>query len=252
MSQPYQFGLGKLYFRPADDVGAAWQSFGDLSSLLLSAAPLAGGRTENWSGNRGRLPGQQQVGSLSVAAVAHALHPEALAELTSGDLFEHAAGAVVGYVLPSVGPGSNVRLPHLGVSDLVMTDGVSATIEPAHYDLDSAFGSLEIVSLPASPVPTPPLRVSYRHAASRSVGLLERDARPLELRYEGVNLAAANAPVVLELWRVELDRLKEMPLVEGGAVMRGVPISGDVLLDTARTQPGMRGGFGRITQGVTG
>lgn len=254
MNQPYDFGPGKLFFRPCDDDSAAWQPFGDLTSLSLSAAPLTGGRTENWSGNRGRLPGQPLAGTLALSAVLHALHPVSLAELVGGVVTEQAAGGVADYPLPPVAPGGEVRLPHLGVSDLVITDSAPApmTIAPEHYALNGPFGAIAFASLPDAPAPMQPLRAAYAHLASHQVGLLEAAPRPLALRYECINLAAGNAPMVMELWRVEIARLKDLVLVDAGRALRGVPLSGDVLLDTTRAQPGMLGGFGRLTQAVMG
>lgn len=253
MYTPYEFGSGKLYFRPAGEAAAAWQSFGDLSALSLSAAPLAGGRSENWSGNRGRLPGQPLAGTLSLSVVLHRLTSASLAELVSGAVDEQASGAVSNYTLPHVAPGVEVRLPHLCVADVVVTDSAStpATIAPEHYTVQGAWGAIEIVSLP-EPAPTQPLHVAYSHLAAHQVGLLTQAPRLLELRYEGVNIAAGNAPFVLELWRVEIARLKDLVLLDSQRRLAGVPLSGDVLLDTSRAQPGMLGGFGRFTQAVIG
>lgn len=253
MNHPYDFGPGKLFFRPCDDDSAAWASFGDLTSLSLSAAPLAGGRTESWSGNRGRLPGQPLAGTLALSAVLHALNPVSLAELVGGVVAEQAAGSVVDYALPPVVPGSEVRLPDLGVSGLVITDSAAApvTIAPEHYALNGAFGAIVFTSLPEAPAPTQPLRAAYAHQASQRVGLLEAAPRPLALRYECINYAAGNAALVLELWRVEIARLKDLVLVDQGRALRGVPLSGDVLLDTTRAQPGLLGGFGQVSQVVT-
>lgn len=252
MNQPYDFGPGKLFFRPCDDAAASWQAFGDLSSLSLSAAPLAGGRTENWSGNRGRLPGQPLAGTLALSAVLHALNPASLAELVGGVVAEQPGGSVVDYPLPPVAPGADIRLPHLGVSGLVITDSAvaPATIAPEHYALDGAFGAIAFASLPDAPAPTQPLRAAYAYQASHQVGLLEAAPRPLALRYECINYAAGNAPLVLELWRVEIARLKDLVLVDQGRALRGVPLSGDVLLDTTRARPGMLGDFGQLSQAV--
>lgn len=253
MNTPYEFGPGKLYFRPAGESAAAWQSFGDLSALSLSAAPLAGGRSENWSGNRGRLPGQPLAGTLSLSAVLHRLTSASLAELVSGAVAEQAGGAVSSYMLPPVAPGVEVRLPHLCVSDVVVTDSAAtpATIAPEHYTVHGAFGAVEFVSLP-EPAPTQPLHVAYAHLAAHQVDLLTQAPRLLELRYEGINIAAGNAPFVLEIWQVEIARLKDLVLLDSQRRLPGVPLSGEVLLDTSRAQPGMLGGFGRFTQAVIG
>lgn len=252
MSAPYEFGPGKLYFRPHNAQFEQWQPFGDLAALSLSAAPAQPGRTENWSGNRGRLPGQPMVGVLALSGTLQSLSPVSLAELVSGTASEQAAGYEADYVLPTVAPGSVLRLPHLAVSNLVITDSAATpvTLSTHHYTLQAAFGTLAFSDLVAGL--TQPLHAAFGYAAAHQVGFLTRPPELLELRYEGINFAAGNAPFVLELYRVELARLKDLALVVAGQGLTAVPLAGEVCWDASRTAPGSLGGFGRLMQAVMG
>lgn len=252
MFTPYDFGFGKLFFRPHGAASASWQSFGDLTELSLSAAPAQPGRSENWSGNRGRMPGQPQVGTLSLSGRVHALDPVSLALLAGGSVDAQAGGHEPDYVLPAVTAGSVVRLPRLAVSNVVLTDSaaVPVTLSAQHYALQAEFGSLAFTAQVASL--TLPLHAAYDYAAAHEVGLLTRAPELLELRYEGINFAGGNAPFVLELYKVELARLKDLSLVSAGQGLTNVPLVGEVCFSPERVLPGQLGGFGRLLQAQAG
>lgn len=251
MNAPYDFGPGKLYFRARNAAEyAPWQPFGDLAALSLSVASAQAGRTENWSGNRGRLPGQPMVGALALTGLLQSLTPASLALLVSGSVDEQPAGYEPDYVLPAVAAGSVERLPHLAVQGLVITDSGAppVTLSTQHYALDGEFGILAFTDQVAGL--TQPLHVAFGYAASHEVGLLTRAPELLSLRYEGINFAADNAPFVLELYQVELARLKDLALVSAGQGLTSVPLAGEVCWDAARAAPGQLGGFGRLVQAV--
>lgn len=252
MFTPYEFGFGKLYFRPHGAPVTPWQFFGDLSELSLSAAPLQAGRTENWSGNRGRMPGQSPVGALALSGRAQSLNPASFALLASGGVDVHAAGHEPDYLLPAVAAGSVVRLPHLAVSNVVLTDSaaVPVTLSAQHYALQAEFGAIAFTAQVASL--TLPLHAAYDYAAAHEVGLLTRAPELLELRYEGINFAGGSAPFVLELYKVELARLKDLSLATAGQGLTSVPLVGEACLDAARAVPGQLGGFGRLIQAQAG
>jgi len=249
MNTPYDFGPGKLYFRAHNTAAAdPWQPFGDLTALSLSAAPVQAGRTENWSGNRGRLPGQPMVGALSLSGLLQSLHPGSLAELVGGSVTEQAAGVVPDLVLAEVAAGSVLRLPHLSVQGVEITDSADppVTLSSDHYALQPEFGILAFTD-PLAGL-TPPLHVAYEYDAAYEVGFLTRAPERLALRYEGINFAAGNAPFVLELYQVELARLRDLALVSAGQGLTNVPLAGEVCWDASRVVPGELGGFGRLVQ----
>lgn len=251
MNAPYDFGPGKLYFRARNAAEyAPWQPFGDLAALSLSAAPAQAGRTENWSGNRGRLPGQPMVGALALTGLLQSLTPASLALLVSGSVDEQPAGYEPDYVLPAVAAGSVVRLPHLAVAGVEITDSAAPPVRLSadHYALQPAFGVVVFSDQVAGL--TQPLHAAYEYDASHEVGLLTRAPELLSLRYEGINFAADNAPFVLELYQVELARLKDLALVSAGQGLTNVPLAGEVCWDAARAAPGQLGGFGRLVQAV--
>lgn len=57
-----------------------------------------------------------------------------------------------------------------------------------------------------------------------------------------------NAPFVLELYQVELARLRDLALVSAGQGLTNVPLAGEVCWDASRVVPGELGGFGRLVQ----
>ena len=159
-----------------------------------------------------------------------------------------ASGAVVGEELPTVAVGDVVKLDYGAVSALSIVDSTAGTplaFGSSNYELDARFGSLEVLTLPAV---VQPLKASYTRGAAKQVALLTAAQPIVEFRYEGVNLAEGNAPVVLEIYRMATDPLQELALINNDTSLSGVPISLAALIDTSKSATGALGQFGRILQ----
>lgn len=246
----YYFGQGKVWSRRLNVVGGKWRWWGDVSSLTIGLDLEKLQHKESYSGNKGIVRDFAVSKAMTVNATLHQLDTDSLAELIYGAVNTVAAGAVVTEDLGTVAAGDVLKLDYPGVSTLVVTDsaGAPVTIAATHYVLDARFGSLEFVSLPSAPAPTPPLKAAYSHSENKQVNMFTQPQPIIEFRYEGLNLAESNAPVIVEVYRMSTDPLKELALINNDTSLAGAPVTCAALLDTTKPASGPLGQFGRIIQ----
>lgn len=246
----YFYGQGKLWSRRLDQSNAKWRWWGDVSACELALEVEQLEHRESYSGQKGLTRRFPTAKGLTVNATLHKLDTLGLQELLWGAASTIASGAVVNEPLGTVAAGDTLKLEFPGVSSLVVTDsaGSPATIAGTHYVLDPAFGSVEFNTLPTSPAPTQPLKASYSHAVAQQVNIFTQAQPIIQFRYEGVNLAEGNAPVIVELYKLSTDPLQQLALINNDTSLAGVPLTAGVLLDTSKSATGSLGQFGRILQ----
>ncbi|MDI3489559.1 MAG: hypothetical protein PWP11_836 [Thauera sp.] len=248
--ETYYFGQGKVFSRPYNTSGAKWRWWGDVSALNLAANVEKVTHLESFSGNRGIVRDIPISKAMTVNATIHQLDTESLALLIYGAATTVAAGTVAAESLGTVAPGDLLKLAYGGVSSLVITDSdtVPVTIDDAHYELDARFGSIEIKTLPTSPAPVMPLKAAYSYSGGKQVNFLTQPQPIVEFRYEGINLAEGNAPVVVEFYKLATNPLQDLALITGGGALAGVSIECAVQIDSSKPATGLLGQFGRFLQ----
>jgi len=246
----YYYGQGKVFSRRLNQVGAKWRWWGDVSALTIGMELEKLQHRESYSGNKGIARDFAISKAMTLNATAHQLDTDSLAELIYGAVSSVAAGAVVAEDLGTVAAGDTVKLDFPGVSALVITDsaGAPVTIAGSHYQLDPRFGSVEFLSLPGGPAPTMPLKAAYSHLANKQVNMFTQPQPIIEFRYEGINLAENNAPVIVEIYRMSTDPLQELALINNDTSLSGAPITCAALIDNSKSAVGQLGQFGRIIQ----
>lgn len=245
----YYYGQGKVWSRRLNVAGGKWRWWGDVSSLTAAMELEKVQHRESYSGNKGIARDFAISKALTLNATLHQLDNDSLAEVVYGTTTTIASGAVVAEPLPTVAVGDVVKLDYGAVSALSIVDSTPTTplsVGGANYELDARFGSLEILALPGGIVQ--PLKASYTRGAAKQVALLTAAQPIVQFRYEGVNLAEGNAPVVLEIYRMATDPLQELALINNDTSLSGVPISLAALIDTSKPATGVLGQFGRILQ----
>lgn len=247
--ETYYYGQGKVFSRKTTP-GAKWRWWGDVSALSLAAEVEKVQHKESFSGQKG-LARDFSIGkTLTLSATLHQIDTTGLEDALHGKRSTIAAGNVVDEDVGNVAVGDTVKLAFGGVSAVVVTDsdGAPAVIAPANYVLDPVFGGLEFVALPSAPAPTMPLKVSYTHAGGEQVNFVSQPTPVMQFRYEGVNLAENNAPVVVEIYRLSTDPLQDLALITDGTDVAGMQIAAAALIDTSKPAGGDLGQFGRFIQ----
>ena len=246
-TETYYYGEGKVWSRAA---GGKWRWWGDVSALSLAVEIEKAEHIESHSGQKGLARSFAVGKAVTLNATLHQIDTTAIAEGLYGAVSAIAAGTVTDEGLGTVAAGDTIKLAFGAVSDVVITDstGSPATIDPSHYDLDARFGSIEFLTLPTGPAPTQPLKATYDHAAGSQANFLTQAAKSVEFRYEGVNLAEENAPVIVALYKVSSEPFQELALITDGNDVAGTPLTSAVLIDTSKSASGSLGQFGRFVQ----
>lgn len=246
----YLFGQGKFYSRPWNSPGAKWRWWGDVSGFTLQGAQEQVEHRESFSGNNAAVRKFNRSKSLTGNVTVHQFDKESIAQDLHGTITETPIGAVVSELLGTVLAGDVIALDNMGVSALVITDsaGSPVTIAASNYVLDARYGTIEFLTLPASPAPVMPLKAAYTHAAQSQVAFLNATPPYIELRYEGINLAENGAPIIVELYKCETAMLQELALIQNANTLAAIQKSMGVLLDTSKPAAGPLGQFGRFRE----
>lgn len=131
------------------------------------------------------------------------------------------------------------------VTSVVVKDsGSPATtwVAGTNYTVDAVTGKITVLTVPTTPVL--PLLVDYTAAAYESVQLFRAANPERALRFTGLNTAATNAPVTVELYRIIFDPTANINLINDELAQ--FEITGSVLYDTSKAADPTLGGFGRI------
>jgi len=150
----------------------------------------------------------------------------------------------VGGATPVV--GDRYFLAHPKVSALVVKDsaGTPATLTlGTHYTADTDFGALQFLDTTGL---TAPFKASYAFGDVSEIGIFTQPLPERYLRLEGLNTAQGNAKVLVELYRVAFDPLKELALISNE--YNKFDLEGSLLADSTKPYDAVLGQFGRIVQ----
>lgn len=251
--EQYFYGQGRISVRPVGSVGnGGWRWIGDMSSLTFGGTDEQASHKESYSGQKSAVRKFSIGGDRTLNGVIHQLDTNILAELLRGTVTVIPPGTVTAEPFPqNVAVGDTIKLDFpYNVSELVITDSNASpvTLAEEHYDAFLEHGSIELLSLPSGPALTQPLKAAYKHAGARQVAFFNASPKEMQLRYEGINLAEGNAPVIAEFYKVSTAPLQELALITSGTEMAGMNYQAECLADASRPANGPLGRFGRYVQ----
>ncbi len=248
----FYYGQGRIYLAERDAVTGVpglqrW--VGDVSAFSVKLAVEKVEHKESYSGQRSLVRSFPIGKSATVDMTLHQVDVDNLALALTGNSTSTALGTVSAESLPSaLVAGSQVSLANPGVSSVVVTDSTGTPltlVEGTDYTVDAAFGRITILNVGTY---VQPFKVAYSYSARKAVGMFTTGQKNFALRYEGVNLAEGNAPVIVDLYKLAPDPLAELALITTGNDVAGMQITGGVLLDSSKPASGALGQFGSITQ----
>lgn len=129
--------------------------------------------------------------------------------------------------------GKIVSLPHIKVSAVVVKDGGDTLEAGTDYILNAEAGSLKFADTISGVVDGDEVLVTYEYEEQMRVDALTEGAKEMYMRFEGLNTAEENAPVVVEVFKFLTDPLKELALISDG--VQQFVLEGSALADNART-----------------
>jgi len=235
---------GRLYIGAAD----ALVSPGNSPNLQLALNTDLIEHYESQSGNRSldfRMVKQKDA---TVSFDLDEWTKENLALGLYGSSITGTADSVVDEPIGGTAPviGTRYPLAHPKVSNVVVEDsaGTPATLTAGtHYTVDTTFGAIQFLDVNGF---TAPFTVSYDYGAVTEIGIFTQPLPERFIRLEGLNTAQANAPVLVELYRVALEPIKDLPLINDD--LGTLSFSGKLLADTTKPIDAALGQYGRIVQ----
>ena len=248
--ETYFYGQGRIFLRPAGSIGnGGWRWVGDMSTLTFGGTDETASHKESYSGQKAKVRSFSIGGDRTLKGTIHQMDTTILAELLRGTVSDIAAGTVTAEAFPAtIAVGDVIKLDKpYNVSDLVITDSATTpmTLAPENYDFFAEHGSLELLSLPSAPALTQPFKAAYKHAGARQVAFFNSAPKLMQMRYEGVNLAEDNAPVIAEFYKISTAPLQELALITSGNDLAGMAYEAECLADSTRPANGPLGRFGR-------
>jgi hypothetical protein len=243
----YFSGQGRVYLAERDSSGdpQSLRWVGNVPDLKVSLNTETIEHKESYSGQR--LTDLQLIKSKDgeFSCTLEDLSIENLELSLYGVTSAQVGGSVTDEALPvGVVVGQTWMLAHPFVSSVVVQDsaGTPATLTAGtHYTVHANQGAIEFLNVTGF---TQPFKVDYSYGAAKATAMF-RSAQPeLWLRFEGINTADANKPVIVDLYRVAIQPSKELALISDE--IQRFELTGRVLADQTKDAAGALGQFGRI------
>ena len=241
---------GRVYLGKRDDSGQPIdvRSPGNVADLSLALKTDVIEHYESQTGQRAvdlRLVKQK---SATVALTIEEFTKENLALALYGSYVSDAGGSVtdepVGGTTPLVGDRYFFAHPRVAALTVKDSAGTPTTLTlGTHYTADVDFGAIQFLDTTGL---TAPFKASYTYGAVTEIGIFTQPLPERFLRLEGVNTAAGNAKVLIELYRVAFDPLKKFDIISND--LNKFEMEGSLLADSTKPYDAVLGQFGRIVQ----
>jgi hypothetical protein len=241
---------GRVYLGKRDINGNPIEvrSPGNVAELKLSLKTDVLEHYESQSGQRSLDHRMIKSKSATINLSIEEFTKENLALALYGTHVATASGTVtdepIGGATPVV--GDRYFLAHPKVSTLILKDstGTPATLTlGTHYTADTDFGAIQFLDTTGL---TAPYKASYAFGDVSEIGIFTQPLPERYLRLEGLNTAQGNAKVLVELYRVAFDPLKELALIS--TEYNKFDLEGSLLADSTKPYDAVLGQFGRIVQ----
>jgi hypothetical protein len=241
---------GRVYLGKRDINGLPIEvrSPGNVADLKLSLKTEVLEHYESQSGQRSLDHRMIKSKSATINLSIEEFTKENLALALYGTHLATTGGTVTDEPVGSATPvvGDRYFLAHPKVSTLVVKDsaGTPATLTlGTHYTADTDFGALQFLDTTGL---TAPFKASYAFGDVSEIGIFTQPLPERYLRLEGLNTAQGNAKVLVELYRVAFDPLKELALISND--LNKFELEGSLLADSTKPYDAVLGQFGRIVQ----
>lgn len=249
----YFSGQGKLYYAIRDALGnpGAFTFAGNVPSLKVALTTQVTEHVESTDGQRltdFRLTTSKKaeldfdIEDWSLDNLAVGLYGTKVAASTGTSV----TGETVVAADATIAAGTFSALANPNVSAVVLTDATGTPqtlVANTDYVVNADFGTVQWLNDLSSFVF--PITAAYTYTADKGRVAMFSDLAPERwFRFEGLNTAAQNAPVLVELYRTIVDPMKELDLIND-ALMK-MSMTGSALYDALRGSDPNFGNFGRV------
>ncbi|MGU9776202.1 phage tail tube protein [Salmonella enterica] len=234
----YYYGQGKVYLARRDHPPLAWRWVGDVGELTITLNTETRNQQGSVNGRISTINRHAINEECRVEAVWYERSCDNLAAILYGDCIIRRAQYINNEAIPvGVTAGNRYVLENQNIWDVA----IPGLIEGSDYRLDALWGAIEFLKTPV----IQPVVVSYKHAGSTSIPIYTRPPIELALRYEGVNQAESDSPVLVELYRLQFDAAVAIELINNSSELARLETTAEVLADINRSVDEM-GRYGRF------
>ncbi|HDZ1194694.1 hypothetical protein ACQX9G_04000 [Klebsiella pneumoniae] len=238
MRENYYYGQGKVFLAPRDNK-RAFRWVGDVSTLKIA---FSYEQQITKASRGGQLYQNQRIitgASGSVSSTWHNFSVENLALLLGAKTVDEPFSGNEAMILPGgITQGDIIALPHTTVFNVAIA-GLQRDVD---YVVDRQFGTIEFLSTPATGVRT----AEYDHLYNQWLPFFSATPQEFYLRFQGINLAEGSAPVLLELYRVSVDPLAALEMINSGNDLSGIDMTSLILPDFNQQVESIFSYFGRM------
>lgn len=170
----------------------------------------------------------KRLTGVKVKITAHSFKADDLVRVLRGTKASIVAGAATDEPI-TVAKGGLIRLAHLNPSAVVVKDDLAAIVPATEYEVRPAG-----IYFPADStlVNGDEITVSYSYPAQETVEALVNSGLEYEMVADGLNEADSGKPFVVDVWRLTLGILSNLPLM--GDDFAEYEIEGAVLADLTK------------------
>lgn len=245
----YFSGQGRVFLASRDSNGnpLSLRWVGNVSDLKVSLKTDTVEHKESYSGQR--LTDLQLIKSKDgeFSCTLEDFSVENLELSLYGTTTSSTGGTVTAEALPTgIVAGETRLLANPFVSNVVIKDSDSPanTLPATQYSVQANQGAITFADITTGGPYVQPFKVDYTYGSRKSVAMF-RSAQPeVWLRFDGVNTADANKPVILDLYRVAINPTKDLSMIADD--LQKFELSGRVLADLTKVNDATLGQFGRL------
>ena len=245
----YFSGQGRVYLAARDAGGnpLALRWAGNVPDLKVSLNIETIEHKESYSGQR--LTDLQLIKGKDgeFTCTLEEFSAENLALSLYGEAASATGGTVSAETFPTgIAAGETRLLANPFVSNVVITDssGTPKTLPASQYTVHENQGAITFNNITAGGPYVQPFKAAYTYGARRSTAMFKSAQPEVWLRFDGINTADGNKPVILDLYRVAINPTKDFSLISDE--LQRFELSGRVLADTLKDADGPLGQFGRL------
>ena len=247
-------GQGKVWLATRDSNGkpqnARW--IGNCPELKIALELTTLEHKESFSGQNLTDARMDVEKKATCSFTLESIQKENLALAFRGSVVDVSAGSavtneVLGAGVTTLALNDLLRLGKRNVSAVTIKDSSGSPktlVAGTNYRLNAKAGAIEILDLTTGGPFVGPLKADYTPGATKEVGLFTVGSTPYYLFFEGLNTADSNEPVLVDLFKVQIDPSKQFDLITDEYAK--FPIEGSALMDSARPSSAALGQFGAV------
>lgn len=236
-------GQGKVYAaeRDANGLPKAFKFFGNVPELKLQLSSDTVEHKESTSGSRVTDQRMVKENKTALSMTIEEFTADNLATALWGTSVAITGATVTNEDLPTgLLVGDYFRTKYPKISAVTTTP---ASVAGTDYQITSAdHGMLKVLSAAILGSGTP--KINYTYAAVTDVTMFTKPSVERWLRFEGLNTADSNKPVLIDLYRVIFDPMKDFGLINDEFAKW--ELGGSALYDLTKAGDAQLGGFGRV------